>query len=101
MTKYNPSTYTYAYEHSALEDSRIEIETSLIYTPSTRLPRAIRFNMTGHSNGMSINYLEATIRFEGLESVISEMLIKFLRYPFKNFDQVLRMISDKVIKEFI
>jgi hypothetical protein len=98
MTKYNPSTYKYIYDYSALEDASIEIETSIIYTPTTRLPRAIRFNITGNAYGMSINYLEATIRIEGLENVINQILIKLLNYPqfMNNLDQIQRMITQTV-----
>lgn len=70
----------YKYRYSILRDGAIEVDTSVIFdTKKAFLPRSIRFNTTFHMFGMSINFIDLTIRMEGLDEILKLAVINKLR----------------------
>jgi hypothetical protein len=89
-----------------LKDNAFEIETSVIFdTKKAFIPRSIRLNVTTHLFGMSANFLDLTIRLEGVDEIAklsllnklkSEALVKkFLENPEK-IAEILQMVASKV-----
>lgn len=93
------SKYKYRYEYNMFEDSADEIETSIIYAPKTSLPRSIRFRISSHSFGMSTHFIDATVRIEGLESILKDKIfeklssIEFIQQLAKAPEQIVQMIK--------
>lgn len=96
----------YVYKYSVMRDSAIEIETSVIFTPKTFIPRSIRLNATMHMFGVSVNFLEANIRLEGLDEILKATIVdklksdKFLQRIMQKPEQlieILKVIADKVL----
>jgi hypothetical protein len=73
-----------------MRDSSFEIETSVIYTPKTFIPRSVKLNMTMSMFGMSVNFLEANLRLEGLDETFKAFIIDNLRS-----EQFLKRIMQK------
>jgi len=80
----------YRYVYSVMGDSSFEIETSVIYTPKTFIPRSIKLNVTMSMFGMSVNFLEANLRLEGLDETFKAFIIDNLRS-----EQFLKRIMQK------
>ena len=57
----------YKYKYSVLRDGAVEVDTSVIYTAKTFLPRSVNFNFTIHVHGMSVNFMDLTLRMEGMD----------------------------------
>ena len=88
-----------------MRDGALEIETSVIFTPKTWLPRSIYFNVTMHAFGTSVNAIEANLRLEGLDEVLKATLVdkltseKFLKRAMAQPEQlieILQVLSSKV-----
>jgi hypothetical protein len=96
----------FKYRYSLARDGAIELDTSVIYaSDKSFIPRSIRFNATAHLFGMSINYIDATIRMEGMDDLMraafldkltSENIIKKLTEAPEQFLDILKAIADKV-----
>jgi hypothetical protein len=80
----------YRHVYSVMRDSSFEIETSVIYTPKTFIPRSVKLNMTMSMFGMSVNFLEANLRLEGLDETFKAFIIDNLRS-----EQFLKRIMQK------
>ena len=92
-----------------MRDSSLEIDTSVIYTPKTFIPRSIRLNVTMQMFGMSVNFMEANIRLEGLDEILKASIIdqlkseKFIKRIMQKPEQlinILNVIADKVFLTF-
>ena len=77
----------YKYRYNVLRDAAFEVETSVIYTPKTWVPRSIYFNMTSHAFGASVGLIEANVRLEGMDEVLKAVIIDKL-----TSEQVLKRI---------
>ncbi len=95
----------YQFKYNIMRDSAIEVETSVIYTPKTFIPRSIRLNATMHMFGMSVNFMEANIRLEGLDEILKASIIdklkseKFMKRIMQKPEQlidILNIVADKV-----
>ena len=96
---------SFNFGYSIKRDAAIEVDASVIYTPSTFVPRAINLNITFHGYGMRINGLGVQIRLEGVDELVksvfidkltSEQLIKrFTEKPEQLID-ILNLLADKV-----
>jgi hypothetical protein len=95
----------YQFKYNIMRDSAIEVETSVIYTPKTFIPRSIRLNATMHMFGMSVNFMGANIRLEGLDEILKASIIdklkseKFMKRIMKKPEQlidILNIVADKV-----
>jgi len=95
----------YRYTYNVMRDSSFELETSVIYTPKTFIPRSIRMNATFHIFGMSVNFMEANLRLEGLDETLkaslidnlkSEEFLKRLLQKPEELIQILNIVADKV-----
>ena len=69
----------YRYKYDVMQDAAVEVETSVIYTSKTFVPRSVRFNVTLHMHGASINFMDANLRLEGLDEVLKAIIIDKLR----------------------
>ena len=95
----------FRYRYSVMRDGALESEASMIYTPNTFIPRSVRFNVTLHLFGMSVNFAEATLRIEGVSDYLKgrlmdklsseEVLKKLMEQPEQLMD-VLKLVADKV-----
>jgi hypothetical protein len=66
----------FKYRYSLARDGAIELDTSVIYTSDRSfVPRSVRFNGTLHLFGLSVNFLDATLRLEGMDSVLKAALV--------------------------
>ena len=65
----------YKYMYNVLRDGAVELETSVIYTPQTWIPRSIRHNVTIHAFGGSTNLFEANLRLEGMDEILKGVLV--------------------------
>jgi hypothetical protein len=99
----------YKYSYNVLRDGAVELDTSVIYTSKTFIPRRVRFNATVHLHGMSVNFADATLRFEGLDHILKAILIdkltseKLLKRVMEQPEQlldILKIVSEKVNLEF-
>ena len=100
----------YKYKYSILKDGAIEVDSSVIYdTKKTFLPRSIRLNATLHMFGMSINFIDLTIRMEGLDEIAKLALVDKLRgaeFTKQLFSEperlieILQIVASKVIIQF-
>ncbi|KAM9305542.1 uncharacterized protein PAF06_014108 [Gastrophryne carolinensis] len=66
------STYSDATVHS--ESLSANMEASLIFTPSSFIPRSAMANLTIHTLGRAVNVLEQGIRLENAEDLLKSML---------------------------
>ncbi|XP_075141542.1 uncharacterized protein LOC142217247 [Leptodactylus fuscus] len=66
------STYSDATVHS--ESVGANMEVSLIFTPSSFIPRSAMTNLTIHTLGRAVNILELGIRLENAEDLLKSML---------------------------
>lgn len=80
----------YRYRYNLHSDSAFETEATMIFTPKSFIPRSFRFNITGHGYGVSNNYLDATLRLEGITDYLKGRIIE--KYSPQD---VLKMIMDK------
>ena len=95
----------YRYRYSVTRDAAYEIETSVIFAAQSFVPRSVRFNVTLHMFGMSINFVDATLRVEGMTDVLraividkltsEEFLASLLEKP-EQFVDMLKAIADKL-----
>ncbi len=88
-----------------MRDAAIEVDTSVIYTGKTFIPRSIRFNVTLHMFGSSVNFMDANLRLEGLDEILkaividklrSEELIKRVMEKPEQLIELLQIVADKV-----
>lgn len=96
----------YHYKYSIMRDGAVEVDTSVIFdTKKAFLPRSIRLNVTTHMYGMSINFMDVTLRMEGLDEILrlavieklrSADLVKRLMEKPETLIDILKIISDKV-----
>jgi hypothetical protein len=96
----------FKYRYSLARDGALEVDTSVIYTTDKSfVPRSIRVNATAHLFGLSVNYIDATIRMEGLDAVLkaafleqlaSENIIKKLTEAPEELLDILKGLADKV-----
>ena len=98
----------YKYMYNVIRDAALELETSVIYTPKTWIPRSINFNMTTHAFGGSVNMMEANLRLEGLDEVLkaviidkltSEKLMKKIMEKPEQLIEMLQIVASKVSVE--
>lgn len=80
----------YRYRYDLFSDSAIETEATTIFTSNSFIPRSIRFNISGHNFGVSKNYLDATLRIEGVTDYLKGRIIEKL-----STQDVLKMIMEK------
>ena len=80
----------YRYRYNLHSDSAVETEATMIFTTNSFIPRSVRFNITGHGFGVSNNYLDATLRLEGVTDYLKGRLIEKL-----STQDVLKMIMEK------
>ena len=80
----------FRYRYSVSRDGALESDISVIYTPKTFIPRAIKVNVTLHLYGMSLNFIDAQIRLEGLDEAAKAFIIDRL-----TSDNFVRKISEK------
>lgn len=96
----------FRYKYSLKRDAAIETDASVIYdTKKAFLPRTVRFNLTLHGHGMSINFMDLTVRMEGLDEILKMAVVEKLKSadimkslmekPEKLVD-ILQTIADKV-----
>ena len=71
-------------------DGAIETETNMIFTSNSFIPRSVRLNVTGHMFGASINFVEATLRLEGLTDYLKGRIIDKL-----STQEILKSIMEK------
>jgi hypothetical protein len=92
--------------YSVMRDAGYELETSVIYASKSWIPRSIRFNVTIHAFGMSTNFIDVTLRLQGLTDVLKGILVdkitsdEFLRQIAENPDSladILQSLADKVM----
>lgn len=90
-----------------MRDSAFEVETSVIYTAKTFIPRSIKLNCTMHMFGMSVNFMQLNVRLEGLDEILkasivdqlkSEKLLQKIMQKPEKLIELLNIISQKVIK---
>ena len=95
----------YKYKYNVMRDGAVEVDTSVIFTPKTWVPRSIYFNVTMHAFGASISAIEANLRLEGLDEVLKAAVIdkltseKFMKRVMSDPEQlieVLQILSSKV-----
>ena len=95
----------YRFKYSILHDAAIEVESALLFTSKTFIPRSFRFNITLHAFGMSINFAQLHLRLEGLDEVLKAALIdklsseKLLKRIFEKPEtliELLNILSNKV-----
>ncbi len=96
----------FKYRYSLARDGAVELDTSVIYaTDRSFVPRSIRFNATFHLFGLSVNYIDATIRLEGVDGLLkaafldkltSENIVKKLTEAPEQLLDILQVIADKV-----
>ncbi len=96
----------YRYKYNVMRDGAVEVDTSVIYTPQTWIPRSINYNITIHMFGASFNFLDANLRLEGLDEILKAVIIdkltseKLLKRIMENPEQlidILQIVADKVI----
>jgi hypothetical protein len=80
----------YLYKYSVLRDGAFELETSVIYTTKTHIPRSVRFNMTLNLFGMSVNFLDVTVRVEGMDDILKSLIVDKL-----TSEKLLKKIMEK------
>ena len=96
----------FKYRYSLARDGAVEVDTSVIYASDRSfVPRSIRVNATLHLFGMSINFVDATLRMKDVDSVLKgividkltseEIIKKFSEAPEQLLD-ILKGIADKV-----
>ena len=82
-----------------MHDSALEVDTSVVYTSKTFLPRSVRFNVTLHAFGMSINFMEMGLRLEGLDEILKATLVdklkseKFLKRIMQSPEQLIDLLN--------
>lgn len=96
----------YHYKYSIMRDGAVEIDTSVIFdSKKAFLPRSIRVNVTTHLYGMSINFLDLTLRMEGMDEILkltvleklrSADIVKRLMEKPETLVEILNVIADKV-----
>lgn len=96
----------YHYKYSIMRDGAVEIDTSVIFdSKKAFLPRSIRVNVTTHLYGMSINFLDLTLRMEGMDEILkltvleklrSADIVKRLMEKPETLIEILNVIADKV-----
>jgi hypothetical protein len=95
----------YKYKYNVMRDGAVEVETSVIFTPKTWIPRSIYFNVTMHAFGASISAIEANLRLEGLDEVLKATLIdkltsdKFMKRVMaepEKLIEILQILSSKL-----
>ena len=96
----------YRYKYNVMRDGAVEVETSVIYTPQTWIPRSINYNITIHMFGASFNFLDANLRLEGLDEILkaviidkltSEKLLERIMEKPEQLIDILQIVADKVI----
>lgn len=66
----------FKYTYSLSRDGALELDTSVVYASDRSfVPRSIRVNGTLHLFGMSVNFLDATLRLEGMDNVLKAVLV--------------------------
>ena len=95
----------YRYKYNVVRDSAVEVETSVIYTAKTWIPRSINYNVTLHMFGASFNFLDANLRLEGLNEILkaviidkltSEKLLQRVMEKPEELIEILKVVADKV-----
>ena len=95
----------FRYEYSLARDSAVEVDTSVIYTSKTFIPRSVQFNLTLHAFGGSVNFLTAHLRLQGLDEALqgflidkltSEKLMKKLMEKPEQLLDILKLVASKV-----
>ncbi len=96
----------FKYRYSVIHDGAFEVDSSVVYTPKTFIPRSINFNITAHLLGFSINGIDATLRLEGLDEILkaaivdkltSEDLVKRVIEKPEQLLPILQSLADKVL----
>lgn len=99
------SSNNYKFKYSILHDAAIEVESSVVFTSKTFIPRSFRFNITLHAFGMSMNFAQLHLRLEGLDEVLkaslidnlaSEKLLKKILEKPESLIELLNIVSSKV-----
>lgn len=89
----------YKFRYSVMHDSALEVDTSVVYTSKTFIPRSIRFNITLHAFGMSINFMEMGLRLEGLDEILKAAVVdelkseKFLKRIMQSPEQLIDLLN--------
>ncbi len=65
----------FQYKYNVMRDGAVEVDTSVVYTPQTWIPRSVNFNVTLHAFGVSVNGIEANLRMEGLDEALKAALV--------------------------
>lgn len=96
----------FKYRYSLNRDGALELDTSVIYVSDRSfIPRSVRFNVTLHLFGMSVNFADVTLRTEGLEDILKSVLVdkltseQLLKRMMSNPEQlidIVKAIADKV-----
>jgi hypothetical protein len=95
----------YRFRYDIQRDAAIEVDTSIIYTPKTFIPRSVNFNLTGHGFGLRLNAIDLQVRLEGLDEILkglfvdklsSETLMKRLSENPEQLLDILKILADKV-----
>ena len=82
----------------------------MIFTTNSFIPRSVRFNITGHGFGVSNNYLDATLRLEGvtdylkgrlIEKLSTQDVLKMIMEKPEKMIEIVQTIASKVTKRFI
>ena len=93
------------FRYSVERDAGIEVQSNMIYTSKTFVPRSFNLNVTGQAYGLRVNGLEVQIRFEGLDEILkavfvdklaSEQLMKKLTEKPEQLLDILKLFADKV-----
>ena len=105
-TSWNNYRYSYSLEH----EGGVEVDTSVLFTSKTFIPRSIRINATIHVFGMSVNVMDATLRLEGLDELLkailvdklsSEQLLKRILDQPEKLADLLKIVADKVCRKIV
>ena len=95
----------YRYRYSLARDGGLETEATMIYTPNSFIPRSVRFNLTSHLFGASINFVEATLRLEGvtdylkgriIDKLSTQEVIKSIMEKPERLIEIVQSIADKL-----
>lgn len=97
----------YKFRYNVGRDSALEVELNGIYASDRAfVPRSLRINATLHSHGISVNFVDATLRVEGADDVLKaiiinklthEDIVKQLTEAPEQLIEILKALADKVL----
>lgn len=95
----------YRFRYAVQRDAAVEVDTSVIFTSKTFVPRSFNFNLTFHGFGLHVNTIDLQVRLEGMDEILkgvfvdklaSEQLLKRLTERPEQLLDILKLLADKV-----